>query len=149
MLNTDWKKILHSVALGVPWLVSLAPSLVNAQGNKPNVLVLVLDQLRADELHWTEGGDGARTALWRGDSPLVGKYKVSVYTGAPKIGALATNAQYKIVAEHTTQTVTVNLQLGAGEWRPLGTFDNPRFVELSNAANGIVIADAVRFERIE
>jgi arylsulfatase len=98
---------------------------------------------------WTEGGDGSRTALWRGDSPLVGKYKVYVYTGAPKIGPLATNAQFKIVAEHETQTVTLNLQQKAGEWRLLGTFDNPRFVELSNAANGIVVADAVRFERID
>jgi hypothetical protein len=98
---------------------------------------------------WTEGGDGSRTALWRGDSPLVGKYKVSVYTGSPKVGALATNARYKIVAEHDTQTVMVNQQQGAGQWHLLGTFDNPRFVELSNAANGIVVADAVRFERIE
>jgi arylsulfatase A-like enzyme len=98
---------------------------------------------------WTEGGDGSRTALWRGDSPLVGKYKVSVYTGAPNVGALATNARYKIVAEHETQTVVVNQQQGAGQWHLLGTFDNPRFVELSNAANGIVVADAVRFERLE
>jgi arylsulfatase len=98
---------------------------------------------------WTEGGDGSRTALWRGDSPFVGRYKVYVYTGAPKIGPLATNAHFKIVAEHETQTVTVNLQQKAGEWRLLGTFDNPRFVELSNAANGIVVADAVRFERID
>jgi arylsulfatase len=98
---------------------------------------------------WTEAGDGSRTALWRGDSPLVGKYKVSVYNGLPKVGPLATNARYKIVAEHETQTVTVNQQENAGQWRLLGTFENPRFVELSNAANGVVVADAVRFERIE
>jgi hypothetical protein len=72
-----------------------------------------------------------------------------VYTGAPDVGTLATNARYKIVAEHETQTVIVNQQQGAGQWRVLGTFDNPRFVELSNAANGIVVADAVRFERID
>ncbi len=98
---------------------------------------------------WTEAGDGSRTALWRGDSPLVGKYKVSVYTGLPKVGPLATNARYKIVAEHETQTVMVNQQQGAGQWHLLGTFENPRFVELTNAANGVVVADAVRFERIE
>jgi arylsulfatase A-like enzyme len=98
---------------------------------------------------WTEAGDGSRTALWRGDSPLVGKYKVSVYTGLPRVGPLATNARYKIVAEHETQTVMVNQQQGSGQWHLLGTFENPRFVELSNAANGVVVADAVRFERIE
>jgi hypothetical protein len=32
---------------------------------------------------------------------------------------------------------------------PSHTFDNPRLEELSNAANGIVVAGAVRFERIE
>jgi arylsulfatase len=98
---------------------------------------------------WTEAGDGSRTALWRGDSPLLGKYKVSVYTGLPKAGPLASNARYKIVAEHETQTVIVNQQQGAGQWHVLGTFENPRFVELSNAADGVVVADAVRFERIE
>ncbi len=98
---------------------------------------------------WTEAGNGSRTALWRGDSPLVGMYKVSVYTGLPKVGPLATNARYKIVAEHETQTVMVNQQQGAGQWHLLGRFENPRFVELSNAANGVVVADAVRFERIE
>ena len=67
----------------------------------------------------------------------------------PKVGPLATNARYKIVAEHETQTVMVNQQQGAGQWHLLGTFENPRFVELSNAANGVVVADAVRFERIE
>jgi arylsulfatase A-like enzyme len=98
---------------------------------------------------WTEAGDGSRTALWRGDTPLVGKYRISVYAGAPKVGSLATDARFKIVAEHETKTVTVNLQQKLGEWRLLGTFDNPRFVELSNAANGIVVADAVRFERVD
>ena len=47
-----------------------------------------------------------------------------------------------------TKTVAVNLQERAGEWRLLGTFDNPRYVELNNAADGIVVADAVRFERV-
>lgn len=97
---------------------------------------------------WAEGGDGSKTALWRGDTPFVGKYKIYVYTGAPKSGSLATNAQYKIVSKKETHSVTVNLQQNAGEWRLLGTFENPRYVQLSNAANGIVVADAVRFERI-
>jgi arylsulfatase A-like enzyme len=98
---------------------------------------------------WTEGGDGSRTALWRGDSPLVGTYRVYLFTGNPKVGPLATNAHFTIVAEHETQTVTVNLQQNTGEWRLLGTFDSPRFVEVNNDANGIVVADAVRFERVD
>ncbi len=36
---------------GIAGSFALAPGLLNAQNAKPNVLVLVLDQLRADELH--------------------------------------------------------------------------------------------------
>jgi hypothetical protein len=97
---------------------------------------------------WTEGGDGTRSATWRNDSPFIGTYKIYVYTGEPKAGRLATNAPFKVVAEHVTKTVTVNLQREVGEWRLLGTFDNPRYVQLSNAADGSVVADAVRFERL-
>jgi hypothetical protein len=81
-------------------------------------------------------------------SPLIGRYKVFAYVGEPRVGRLATNAPFRVVAEHVTQTVAVNLQQGAGEWKLLGTFDNPRHVELSNAADGVVVADAVRFDRI-
>lgn len=98
---------------------------------------------------WTTGGDGARTAVWRNDNPLIGKYLVSVYFGDPNVGNLATNAPFRVVTKHGSTTVQVNLQQGAGEWKLLGTFEDPRFVELSNAANGVVVADAVRFERIE
>ncbi len=98
---------------------------------------------------WTEAGDGARTALWRGDDPLVGTYKVSVYVGHPNIGTLATNAPYKVVTPEDSKTIMLNLQQGAGEWKLLGTFKDPQYVELNNAANGVVVADAVRFERID
>lgn len=97
---------------------------------------------------WTEGGDGSRTAIWRGDNPLVGTYKVSVYVGRPPVGKLATNASYKVVTAEGSKTMTLDLQQNAGQWRPLGTFHNPRYVQLSNAADGVVVADAVRFERI-
>ena len=51
MLNKGWKRIARSITAGLPCFVCLAPGLLNAQTAKPNVLVLVLDQLRADELH--------------------------------------------------------------------------------------------------
>ncbi len=49
MLDTVGREFL--AVLRRSWFVCLAPGLVNAQNAKPNVLVLVLDQLRADELH--------------------------------------------------------------------------------------------------
>src|SRR3984957_18520569 len=48
MLNNSWKRVLRCIPA---WFVCLGPGLLNAQSPKPNVLVLVLDQLRADELH--------------------------------------------------------------------------------------------------
>ena len=98
--------------------------------------------------YWIAPGDGTRKALWRGDTPLVGRYKIYYYAGKPGIGELATNAPFTITTEHETKTVTLNLRHEPGKWQVLGTFDNPRTVELSNAADGVVVADAVRFERI-
>lgn len=98
---------------------------------------------------WTEGGDGKRTAIWRSDNPLMGTYKIFVYSGHLNVGALATDAPFKIVTKDGTRKVVVNLQKEEGEWKLLGVFKDPRYIELSNAANGIVVADAVRYERME
>jgi arylsulfatase A-like enzyme len=98
--------------------------------------------------YWTTPGDGSRTALWRGDTPFIGRYKVYYYAGRPGKGDLATNATFTITTETGIKTVTLDLKSGANTWQLLGTFDNPRTVELTNAANGIVVADAVRFDRI-
>ncbi len=98
---------------------------------------------------WTDGGDGARKAVWRSDNPLLGKYRIAVYFGHPNVGNLATNAPFTVVTKNGSTTVHVNQQQGAGEWKVLGTFEDPRYVELSNAADGVVIADAIRYERIE
>ncbi len=97
---------------------------------------------------WTEGGNGARTATWRVDNPLIGNYKIFVYYGHPAIGALATNARFTIGTDTEAGTATLDFNHGAGEWTPLGTFKNPRYVQLSNAADGAVIADAVKFVRL-
>ena len=97
---------------------------------------------------WTKSGDGSRTAVWQSDDPLIGNYKVYVYYGHPSVGTLATNARFTIGTDHDTGTAIVDFTQGAGDWHLLGTFRNPRYVHLSNAANGVVLADAVKFERI-
>ncbi len=107
---------------------------------------------------WTEAGDGSRIAVWRNDDPMLGTYKISVYYGHPAIGRLATNAPFTVVygppalgrvqAETQQKTVRVNFNQGAGQWHELGTVKNPRYVEETNAADGAIIVDAIRFERI-
>jgi arylsulfatase len=98
---------------------------------------------------WTEAGDGSRTAMWHDDNPLVGTYKISVYYGHPAIGRLASNAPFTIVSESGSTTVRVDFNRHAGEWNVLGTATNPYYVRLTNAADGAIIADAVRFERLD
>lgn len=98
---------------------------------------------------WTEAGDGSRTAVWRGDDPFVGNYRISVYYGKPAAGKLASDATFTIVSESGEQIVRVDFNRHAGEWLPLGTFTDPRTVSLSNAADGAIIVDAVKFERVE
>jgi hypothetical protein len=97
---------------------------------------------------WVEGGDGSKTAIWRSDDPMIGTYRVSVFYGHPSIGRLAANAPFTIVSEGGSKTVSVDFNHNAGEWKILGVVANPRYVKLSNAADGVIIADAVKFERL-
>jgi len=97
---------------------------------------------------WTEGGDGSRTAVWRTDNPMLGTYKISIYFGQPSAGRLATNAPFTVVTDEGSKTVPVDFGTGAGEWHLLGEFHNPRYVRVSNAANGAIVGDAVKFERV-
>jgi arylsulfatase A-like enzyme len=97
---------------------------------------------------WTEPGDGSRTAIWRTDNPRLGTYKIYVYYGHPSVGRFATNAPFTVVTDKDSKTVRVDFTKEAGEWRLLGTFHNPRYVSLSNAADGVIVADAVRFEMV-
>jgi hypothetical protein len=95
-----------------------------------------------------EGGDGSKTAVWRSDDPMVGKYRVSVFYGHPSIGRLASNAPFTIASEGGSKTVPVDFNHDAGEWKVLGVVNNPWYVMLTNAADGAIIADAVKFERL-
>jgi hypothetical protein len=99
---------------------------------------------------WTEGGDGSRTAVWRNDLPMLGKYQISVFYGRPAVaGQFATNAPFTVVTEKGSQTFRVNFSEGQGQWHMLGTFTDPRYVMLMNETDGAIVADAVKFERIE
>ena len=98
---------------------------------------------------WTGAGDGSRTALWRHQNPLLGTFKIYIYYGHPSLGRLATNAPFTVVTETGSETVQVNFNQGADQWNLLGTFKNPRYVRVTNAADGVIIADAVKFERVD
>jgi hypothetical protein len=64
------------------------------------------------------------------------------------VGRLATNAPFTVVTDQGSETVRVDLTKEAGDWRELGTFHNPRYVTVSNAADGVIVADTVKFDLV-
>lgn len=100
-------------------------------------------------------GTGTNLARYRPAIPGDGRYEVLVsYTADPN---RATNAKYAVHHATGTTTVTVNQRVRAtpdnrtGEWLSLGIFTFKAglagYVQLTDAADGFVIADAVRFRR--
>jgi hypothetical protein len=53
-----------------------------------------------------------------------------------------------IASEGGSKTVSVDFNHDPGEWKALGVVNNPWYVKLTNAADGAIIADAVKFERL-
>jgi hypothetical protein len=107
-------------------------------------------------MHYAAPGDGSLVATWT-FAVAPGTYRVSVTW--PAQSNRATNAPYTVLDGTTSLgTVAVNQQLPpsgfsdqAVTWQDLGTFTitgNTLVVQLSNAANGFVIADAVRIQRV-
>lgn len=100
-------------------------------------------------------GTGTNLARWRPAIPGDGRYEVLVsYTADPN---RASNAKYAVRHATGTTTVTVNQRVRAtpdnrtGEWLSIGIFTFKAglggYVQLTDAADGFVIADAVRFRR--
>ena len=109
-------------------------------------------------VRYSAPGTGADTATWAFAGLAPGRYRVST-TWSP-FSNRATNAPYTILDGGTTlATVPVNQQVPANDrsdlgasWKDLGTFQvggTTLTVRLSDAANGYVIADAVRIERLD
>jgi BNR repeat-like domain len=100
-------------------------------------------------------GSGANVARWRPAIPGDDRYEVLVsYAADPN---RATNATYVVHHGEGSTPVAVNQKLHGvpevrtGEWVSLGIFPFRAgldgYVELSDAADGVVIADGVRFRR--
>ncbi len=100
--------------------------------------------------YWTEavrGAETVRTARWRTDNPMLGRYRISIWYG-PLQGA-AGDVPFTVKTRKSERSLRINQTQRAGEWQELGIFEDPLWVELNNRAGGRVIADAVRFERLD
>ena len=97
--------------------------------------------------HWAEPGRGEATAAFRPRLPRAGRYAVYAFLGPDPNRDHATNAPITIATAEGPRTIRVNLHHTRGEWVKLGTF---RFaagqaaISFSNAADGNVLADAVK-----
>lgn len=100
--------------------------------------------------YWAPAGPANAYVIYRSDTPFIGEYKISVRYGAiSKTGiAQATNASYTVHFKGGTMSFPVNQQKGQGDWRSLGVFHDPTYVELTNRADGAVVAGAVRFDAV-
>jgi len=102
--------------------------------------------------YWTKpakAGEAARTATWRNDSPMLGRYRISLWYGALSGGGLASDASYLVKTWGGEKTIRIDQRQNAGKWQDLGVFQDPRWVTLTNKADGRIIVDAVKFEREE
>lgn len=91
-------------------------------------------------------------AVWRSETPLIGEYEVSVrygYKGLALQGErLATDAEYTVRFKGGTLSFPVDQNQEQGQWVDLGRFRDPISVELTNRADGLVIAGTARFVRL-
>lgn len=93
-------------------------------------------------------GSGANQVRWPfPTSAGAGSYEVSArWTSGEN---RASNASYVVTHAGGTSSVTVDQRTNGGTWRSLGTFnfsaDANQGVTLSDKANGVVIADAIRW----
>jgi len=90
-------------------------------------------------------GTGANTATWSFNIPTAGSWQV--YARWTSGSDRATNAKYTIYHASGSTLVQVNQEINGGSWQYLGTYSfnvGAYSVRLSDNANEIVIADAIR-----
>ena len=101
--------------------------------------------------NWAYGGSGDRTATWTPDLPSDGIYDVFAYW--VQGNNRATDAPFIIHHFEGADTVRVNQEINGEQWYKLGSYPfeagTSDDITLTNDADEIVIADAIRWLYIE
>lgn len=94
-------------------------------------------------LRYKAAGSGSATV--RFTPRLTASRSYDVYAWWISAPSQASNAPYTIKHRTGVATVRVDQRAGGGAWRPLGTFTmgNGDYVQLSDNANGYVVADSI------
>lgn len=101
--------------------------------------------------YWAPPGTADAYVIWRSDTPFIGEYDISVwYGGTGQTGIKQANdADYVVRFKGGSLAFPVNQNQNQGQWISLGHFYDPLWVKLSNRADGAVVADSVRFQRLK
>ena len=92
-------------------------------------------------------GDGSSSVTWPFPDGAAGRYEVFArWSAGPN---RATNATYQVNSNSGTANVSVNQKNNGTSWQSLGSFDfqpgKGQGVVLTDKADGVVVADALRF----
>ncbi|MDQ6669308.1 MAG: hypothetical protein M3069_00825 [Chloroflexota bacterium] len=100
-----------------------------------------------NEYRYRVAGDGSSSVRWPFPGLAAGSFEVFArWTSGPN---RASNATYLVTHGDGAKSVSVDQRTGGGAWKSLGTFrftpgaDNG--ISLTDKADGVVVADAVRF----
>jgi hypothetical protein len=100
--------------------------------------------------YWAPPGPATASMVWRFDTPMIGDYEISVSYGGTgdATQSLATNANFTVRFKGGTLSFPIDQNLKQGQWNLLGRFHNPVSLELTNRADGPVVAGAARFVKV-
>ncbi len=90
------------------------------------------------------------TAIFRPTIGVAGRYRVYEWHGDSKAGSETNSAVYEIYGSNGTKNSTINQSTNYNKWNYLGEVylaaGTNNYVKLSNNGDGVLIADAVKFE---
>lgn len=95
--------------------------------------------------YWAIRGNGVEVFRWHVGGVEPGRYEIMVWVTDDPGGDHASDAVYTVAAADGVHNVTIDQHTNTRRWVPLGMFslDGASAVELTNAASGNVVADAV------
>lgn len=107
------------------------------------------DYRDAYAINYIASGDGSSYAIFAPTIGVAGHYKVYEWHGDVNGLTEATNVPYEIHHASGTARGIINQSANLGKWNYIGTFyfnqGNQKYVKLTNNANGVVVADAIKF----
>ena len=108
---------------------------------------------RGDSCLFAVKGKGECRLIWRPNLPRAGNYRVSVWFGGDPNSDHATDSPFTVGFAKGKQTFKIDQTKSSGGWKVLGVFPfeagTSGYVQLTNDANGNVVADGVQFELVK